>query len=264
VWARADEVEGGQYGRRTHPSLSEFYGDAETTSTDTGEFVLVGLHPRGRYTVRARDGALTRQLTARGVAAGASGIELACGTSAEDSGSITLVVMAGDRGQRASRFYAKVFERAEDGGWKELHSATSDDGSGLATIARLRSGAPYDVLVSADGLGCAYAEGVVTDSEGVALKLTLPAPATLSIQVTSAGLEPRWPVVVAEREQGAQERRIHRHGQHAARGLESGRVELRDLEPGRYTLRVSQGGRRAVERVELTPGESRSMSIELP
>jgi hypothetical protein len=93
--------------------------------------------------------------------------------------------------------------------------------------------------------------------------LTLPAVATLQIGVTRAGQPAPWPIVVAERSQGEQERLTHGHSQIKARGDARGTIGLQ-LEPGRHALSVSQGGRSAVAHVELAAGESRTLAIDLP
>ena len=242
------------------PSSAQLFASDQATTTNTGEFVLEGLHPQGVYTIRAQDRKEGRILVAKDVAAGTTDLVLACGSAAERSGSITLVVMAGDTGGRAARCRVQVCDSSSH---ETVAGEESDDGSGLIAVDRLEAGAAYDLIVSAKDLACQYIGGVVATAEGAAVKLTLSVPTTLSIEARRDGLPAPWPVVSAQRDASAQEKRVHRHVPYMARGSESGLVEWQDLDPGRYSLIVSQGGRRATAEVELAPGESRRIVVEL-
>lgn len=264
VWARADDPAGRTtLAAGSRPERGHLFAGSDAVTTDRGEFVLTGLHPQGVYSVRASKESSGPLLVVRGVEPGRRDLVLACGTAAEQSDAIVLVVTDGDTAERCSDFDIEVFERAKAGGWLDKRSISSEGSSGLATVGRLRAGSRYDLLISAKGLACAYIERIEATAEDAVLQVTLPALATLAIDVTVDGKPVPWPTLVAEREMGMQERREHRHGTKRGRGLESGRVEVKDLEPGRYTLVVGQGGRETLERIELAAGETRTLAVEL-
>jgi len=262
VTASADREVSTFYGPKLKPKATELYGGASTETTSDGRFVLAPLHPRGRYTVLAREDSTGRVLSVRNVEAGTTELMLACGTEAEHTSALAIVVTAASTGQRLDRFsldYARCPPTV--GFFDNWH--TGQDAAGVATLEHRRIGDRHDLVISADGLACAYVGGLVATAEGAVVKVTLPDLAQLELRVTRDGHPAPWPVVVARRDESAQEVLLHHHGLRRGRGGKDGVLWLRELEPGSYSLVVGQGTAHVPLEVELAPGEVRTLNVEV-
>ena len=263
VTASADREVSTFYGPKLKPKATELYGGASTETTSDGRFVLAPLHPRGRYTVLAREESSGRVLSLRNVEAGTQELLLACGTEAEHTSALAIVVTAASTGERLDDFSLDYARCSPTGGFFEKWLRPGHSESGLATLEGRRIGDLYDLVVSADGLACAYVGGIAAIAEGAVVPVALPNFSQVELRVTRDGRPAPWPVVVATRDESAQEALLHHHGLRRGRGDKDGVLWLRDLEPGSYSLVVGQGSAHVSLDIHLAPGERRTLDVEV-
>jgi hypothetical protein len=246
------------------PGVGERFPGTETTTGDDGGFKLEPLHPEAVYTVVAKQDDTGRLLVARHVSPGALQIVLALGGEMEQRASLALVVSELASGRRVDRFQVAYARRLEVGGWTQRWMKSYDGTSGIAELERQPSGVAYDLLVWAEGLGCAYLPNVAVTAEGNTAKAVLPALARLDVEATDGGAPAAWAIVETVRRQSAAESEVHWHLQRRIRADEDGRAALAKLEPGHYGVRVSHGGRSVVHEIDVAPGAAEALTVALP
>ena len=240
----------------------------ETRTGDDGGFELAPLHPRGVFTILAEHGKSGRVLSARHVSTGTRDLVLALGDATELRASLTLVVSEAASGRRVDRFMVgweqhDIDEPSRTFGWGgQAYEGTS----GIAELAHQPDGVTYDAMVMAEGLGSAFVTGMTATIEGTTVKVSLPALASLEVDVTDGGAPAAWGVVEVERREfQVMEVMIHPYSvQRRSRADEHGHVRLTELEPGRYGVRVTHGGRGVVREIQVEPGAAARLAVDLP
>jgi protocatechuate 3,4-dioxygenase beta subunit len=263
VWASAEATRRGSKSG-PGPSVEELYPGAKTSTGDDGSFKLAPLHPQGLYTVMAQQAGTGRVLAVRHVAPGADDLVLALGGEREQHGSLVLVVSEAESGQRVDQFQVTYLQHADEAGWNRRWQRAYQGTSGIAELDRQPTGLAYDLLVSGEGLGCAFVSDVTASIGGTTVKVALPALGSLEFDVTDGGAPAAWAIVEAERSQSAAESEIHVHSARRVRADERGHARLSDLEPGRYALRATHGGRSVVRQIEVAPGTAAALVVDLP
>ena len=245
---------------------NEFLRRREAHTNGDGCFELAPLHPQAVFTVLAEHGKSRRVLSAAHVPAGTRDLVLALGSANEQRASITLVVSEAETGRRVDRFVVFYLQHdlAEPLRTRDWGGQAYEGTSGIAELGHQMEGVSYDALVLADGLGCGIVTDVTATIEGTTVKVSLPALATLEVDVTAGGAPAGWASVEVERRE-VWDPRIHPHpAQYRARADEHGRARLTELEPGRYGVRVSHGGRSVRREIDVAPGASAPLSVDVP
>jgi hypothetical protein len=246
------------------PGPSQLYGAGKTETGNDGTFEIGGLHPDGLYTVMTWFDNGQQGVSAHGVPAGTRDLVLDVGGTLKDFGTLALVVSSSATEGRVDDFWITASAHRSDGlhipAWYQRFRGTD----GIASIDDRPLDATLDLLVQARGMASVFLEGVRVTAEGSTVRVILPEVAAMDVAVSNDGKAAAWAVVEAQLSQSIAEDRLRQPVTARGRADQTGHARLSGLEPGRYSITAWHGGRSSRRAVDLLPGGTGSVRIEMP